>query len=458
MSKIKVQIKERTVLELLEDAKKGDVIDLNDIEQVDLSIITNMINMKKDEVYNKKIEDFKKILKLEYENKIEKLNSEFTLKEVEYDNNYNKAEKEYKDKIKELNQKNENTILQMKLTEENKYNELHNKYELLLSNFDLKINEKENELEAKYSKTINELKNEQKLLESTQSIELEKIKANFELEIEKKLNKQKEEYLESLNKKTEEIDYLKKQKASYNIKQTGEDLESWCDNEVTSYMQNGLLNCKWIKDNKAVKQDGEYTGTKADYIFEIYATKDHNNDELLASVCLDMKDENPDSKYKKANADHYVQLDKNRIKKNCKYAILVSNLEIDKPNVLPIYKVREYDNMYVVRPAYLMTFLNMLTSLTTKFGDLLLTQKLELKEAKEIIKIFDDIKKTYLDKPLESLENEIGKIEKSTENIKKAATDIENTVETIKNSYINKIENKLTKFELQINKKVLKEL
>lgn len=32
-----------------------------------------------------------------------------------------------------------------------------------------------------------------------------------------------------------------------NVKQTGEDLEAWCDNEVNSYMQNGLFNCTWEK-------------------------------------------------------------------------------------------------------------------------------------------------------------------------------------------------------------------
>ena len=52
----------------------------------------------------------------------------------------------------------------------------------------------------------------------------------------------------------------------------------------------------------------------------------YNENELLASVCLDMKDENPDSKNKLKNSDHYSALDKNRNKKGCKYAVLVSTL------------------------------------------------------------------------------------------------------------------------------------
>ena len=34
-----------------------------------------------------------------------------------------------------------------------------------------------------------------------------------------------------------------------------EGLESWCNNEVISYMQNGLFNCTWTKDNEVVKNE-----------------------------------------------------------------------------------------------------------------------------------------------------------------------------------------------------------
>ena len=49
------------------------------------------------------------------------------------------------------------------------------------------------------------------------------------------------------------------------------------------------------------------------------------------------------SKTKKKNADHYNKLDKDRKKKNCEYALLVSELEWDQPNDLPIKKVKEYE-------------------------------------------------------------------------------------------------------------------
>ena len=67
-------------------------------------------------------------------------------------------------------------------------------------------------------------------------------------------------------------------------------------------MQNGFLNCSWHKDNEVVKVEGETSGSKADFIFKIYASEQQYDNELLASVCLEMKDENPNSMHKKKNA------------------------------------------------------------------------------------------------------------------------------------------------------------
>ena len=44
--------------------------------------------------------------------------------------------------------------------------------------------------------------------------------------------------------------------------------------------------------------------------------------------------------------------------------ITVKYLELNQDNDLPIRKVNEYKNMYVVRPGYMVTFLNLITSLS----------------------------------------------------------------------------------------------
>lgn len=538
MSKIKVQIKEKTVLVLLEDAQKGDIIDLKEIQEVDLTTIENVLMEKTESIYQKRMDEAKILMEAEYSNKILEINTnnekeknklinkiseleknkELLIKDHkneiekleltknqekkivvnEKDNIYTELkakydtllkiqendlkikeaeiENKYKNKINELEKNREllikdhkNEIEKIELTKtqekekavnekENMYNQLKVEYDNLLKTQENDMKLKEVEIENKYKNKINELEKNKELLVKDHEIKIDKLKSEYEFDKLKAMNEQKDDFQNKLAKKDEEITLLKRQKSNLNVKETGEDLESWCNNEVSSYMQNGLFNCEWLKDNKAIKNDGETAGTKADYIFKVYASDKHNDDELLAAVCLEMKDENPDSKNKKTNADHYKQLDINRQKKKCTYSVLVSNLELDKSNILPIYKVREYENMYVVRPGYLMTFLNMITSLTTKFSSLLLSEKLELKDAQEIINAFEDIKKTYLDKPLESLEREINKIETSTQSIKTAASNIETSIESIKNSYISKIESKLSKFEIKNQKNVLKKL
>ena len=90
--------------------------------------------------------------------------------------------------------------------------------------------------------------------------------------------------------------------------------------EYENYAQCGFEACSWEKDNLSIKDDGDTKGTKADYIFKVYATKEMRSAELLTSVVCEMKNESPSSTNKKKNADHYAKLDKDRMKKNCEYA------------------------------------------------------------------------------------------------------------------------------------------
>lgn len=482
MKKVSVIVKDKTVLELKENASIGDIIDLKEIESVDTSYLDLIIESGKDKVYEAKLNDVKKAINAENELKLQELRKTIDLNEEKHKRDLKEKEQsvidKYRDEIAKLTQRldsiaqerkseidllksqNDTEKERIKKEESEKYHTLEQKYNLLSNELDSKIKAVKLELENDYIKKIKDL-------ESKQMVELEKkdniIKnkeLSFELEKNKELNKQKDEYEEKLKEKEDTINHLQRAKASMNVKQTGEDLEAWCDNEVTSYMQNGLFNCTWTKDNKTIREEDEAKGSKADYIFKVYANNSHE-EPLLASVCLDMKDENPDSINKKSNADYYKQLDKNREKKNCKYAVLVSNLEMDKPNILPIFKVREYEDMYVVRPAYLMTFLNMITSLTVRFQELILHkegEELKLQAKLKLLEEFEDIKKTYLDKPLESLEKAIVEITKNTENISKAIRNIDEQCDKINRTYISQIFDKIERYELKLNRSIVKKL
>ena len=448
MGKVNVIVKNKSTLELLEDAKSGDVIYLNELNEVDYGQIEALIDSGKDSVYLKKLEEYKRVIDLENQkmltDKVNELNTiivslrnklEVSSKENEHLLKQKEAEveKKYLERITSL----QNQIEKIQLVKTNEINEIKNSHLVEIKDLNNKISNHNVELTYK----------------------LKEKEIEFNLLKEKQLNFIKEEYEGKLKEKDDMINMLQRQKASLNVKQTGEDLESWCNNEVLSYMQNGLFNCRWIKDNEVIKDEGEAKGSKADYLFKIYASEECSEDELLTSVCMDMKDENPDSSNKKSNADYYKQLDKNRIKKNCKYALLVSNLETDKPNDLPMFKVNEYKDMYVVRPAYLMTFLNMIASLTSRFATLVKADKqskLDLKNSIELSNQFDELKNTYLDKPLEGLEKNVLDILKQSEVIINAGNKVNEACNKIVSSYINQIRDKLSKFEIKIAKEYKK--
>lgn len=421
----------------MKNSKESDINQLKTQNELDksnlLSAAKEQFSIKEDEL-NKTISDLKK--------------------EIEVLKGTQKAE------IERIKSENETEKTKLQQSESEKLSQLQNKYDVLNSEVESKVTQAKNEVVRDYEHKISEINSQNQLVLAGKDAEIKNLGYEFEIKKSKVLQDQKDMYDQTIREKDEMISNLQRAKASMNVKQTGEDLEAWCDNEVTSYMQNGLFNCTWEKDNKVIKEEGESKGSKADYIFRIYASELHKEDEELASVCMDMKDENPDSVNKKSNTDYYKRLDKNREKKKCKYAVLVSNLEMDKPNVLPIFKVNGYDDMYVVRPAYLMTFLNMIASLTTKFADIIMDQENEisLKTKFALMQEFDDIKKTYLDNPLGMLKKAINEITKNSNNIRTAVQNIDSQCDKINESYINQIQAKIGRFELKLNSKITKKL
>ncbi len=504
--KIEVIVKDKTMLELMSDAKKGDIIDLRDVVEIDSSIIEKLIDEGKDKVYQAKLADVSEKHKSEvsalmadrekaiairesetkdfFNNKIREI-TEANTKNVEYlKEEIAKKDAEFKalnDKIKDLISLKEKEIDSKYL---NDINALKNEIDILNTTKKSDLESITKEYELKLSKEIDEKKQkeefyllkfeqmkeasstlitnavastEKKYLDQVNELKttIEKNKSVYELEKNKELTAQKEGFDSKIRKLEEEISSLKRTKAELSVKAIGEDLEGWCNSQMESYMQTGFQTCTWDKDNKVVKDEGESKGSKADYIFKVFATPEFNENEVLTSVCLDMKDEDPNSTNKKTNADHYKQLDNNRKKKNCKYAVLVSSLEADNPNILPIYKVREYEDMYVVRPAYMITFLNMITTLTQKFGNLILAKKAEdikFEEKQELIEKFSKAKKTYLEEPLNKLINRVSDILSQSEKLDKVSESIKKDCGEIQRMYIDEIEKKIEKFEIELGK------
>ncbi|WP_369024710.1 hypothetical protein [Mycoplasma capricolum] len=59
MSSVKFRIINKYQIQLLEDANKGSIIDLNKADQIDLSIISDQINNHKDQIYLEKLKQEK---------------------------------------------------------------------------------------------------------------------------------------------------------------------------------------------------------------------------------------------------------------------------------------------------------------------------------------------------------------------------------------------------------------
>lgn len=421
MAKItQVTIVNSNTLRLDVDAKQGDEINLVDIVRVDSSFINKLIDENKEIELNKRIKELKEKLELDAINKI------------------NSATELLKKENIELNSKIESIKKEVEASIKLSYIE--------------QINDLQNE--------INKVKNEKALLESNKENLIKEVNLKHELQTLEKINNLKEEYTEQLKKAEQTINDLRLSKSAQNVKRIGEELENWCNTEYENYAQCGFETCTWEKDNIAIKNEDEVKGTKADYIFKVYASNKFIDAELLTSVACEMKNESPTSTSKKKNSDHYNKLDKDRKKKNCEYALLISELEWDQPNDLPIRKVKEYEKMYVVRPQYFITFLSIVTAMSKKFKDLILEEIKEQEKFKDVNVIkseFEKFKSDLLDKPLAKLEKELGNMINDANKIKEYSDKIIDAASTLINKTLKDIENKVNGFKIdRLTKKISK--
>jgi hypothetical protein len=158
--------------------------------------------------------------------------------------------------------------------------------------------------------------------------------------------------------KDEEITLRKDMKLKLSTKMVGENLEKHCENQFNILRATAFQNAEFDIDGKAVKEIGEEKGTKGDYIFR---ESDSNGTEFI-SIMFEMKDEMDSTTKGKKNEDFLEKLDKDRKKKNCEYAVLVSMLESgnDLYDNGIVDKSHRYEKMYVVRPQFFIPIITLL--------------------------------------------------------------------------------------------------
>lgn len=448
MAKIKnVTIVDAHTLRLDVDAKKNDEIDLNDLQTVDTTLLIQRINEQRDVEYQRRLEEFKKA---QEENFVARLNEQGARKDQEISKLQGELTRQrlaIDHELRSIHQQ-EILVLEKKIVQiENELTHAQEKSEAQLSAALLK---QKDGLSGQLNQLQLDLQNKE-----NQLVTLEK---EYRLRATLDLQKQETEYKEEILNLNNKIANLQRDKSSLNIKKMGENLEKWCDNEYQQYAQIGFFNCRWSKDNTVIKSEGETKGSKADYLFEVFDNEAHAH--LLTKVVCEMKSEDEESIHKKKNEDHYKKLDTDRQKKGAKYALLISELEWDSANDVPIRKVRDYEDMYLVRPPYFMTFLSIINTLTNQYGAILQQKMVELEsfqDQQEIIDEFEKMKKDLFEKPIIKLESKLGEIAGKSEKIKTLAEDINDMATILLTDELNKIMKRIADYRIQkISKKVAK--
>ena len=315
MKKTKVSIKDENTLVLLENADKGDIIDLTSLHDVDIdtSMIQSVVNSIKKDQFNAELKKQADVIERDYIHKL-------SLRERDLADAAKEELREKETKIRELDV------------------ELRNIAEKADRETELKILKEKQKIEEQYQKHLKEKEDE-----------LNKIKSDKELSEEKLKNE--------LKTSQNELVLHKEMRTKMSTKMIGESLELHCENEFNRIRSIAFPNAQFWKDN-----DISQWGTKGDYI---YREMDDQGNELL-SIMFEMKNEIDTTATKKKNSDFFKKLDKDRKEKKCEYAVLVSLLEKDNEYYDDIVTVHDYKLMYVIRPQHFITIIGFLRQANTK--------------------------------------------------------------------------------------------
>ena len=223
----------------------------------------------------------------------------------------------------------------------------------------------------------------------------EKIKNNLDkVELQNELSEKslKMRYEIQLKERDDLIERLRDMKIKLSTKMVGESLEHHCENEFNRLRATAFPNAYFDKDNDAS------FGSKGDYIFRDF---DCEGNEIV-SIMFEMKNECDSTSNKKKNEDFLKELNKDRIEKNCEYAVLVSLLESENDlfNGGIVDFSYRYPKMYVVRPQCFLPIISLLRNASLKS----LEYKSELAAIKE-----QNIDITNFENSLELFKDSFGK-------------------------------------------------
>lgn len=229
--------------------------------------------------------------------------------------------------------------------------ELETQKESELSGMKSKISNAELEKKLAVTEAINEIEKERdELAGELKSKDTEKLL--LETALKEKYSAELQTKDDIIKMKDEEIAFRKDMKAKLSTKMVGETLEQHCETEFNKLRATGFQNAYFEKDNDTK------TGSKGDYIYR--ETDEVGND--IISIMFDMKNEGDETATKKKNVDFLRELDKDRVEKDCEYAVLVTLLEAENDlyNTGIVDVSHKYPKMYVVRPQFFIPMITLL--------------------------------------------------------------------------------------------------
>lgn len=321
---------------------------------------------KRETEYNEKLELQKELVtkdlmgkatvKLnEQKAEIESLKNQLKLVEKEHENELNLKTSSLKEEINTLNAIRQGEIDKITASKDIEISELKSKANATVLDLKSKIeilNQQvkngDTEKELAVNKAISELK-------ETKDLEINKAKNELEIyksEMANKFDSMKDSYEQQLSAKQELVDYYKDFKTKMSTKMIGESLEQHCANEFNKNRMGMFRNAYFEKDNEVVE------GSKGDFVFRDF---DEDGVEII-SIMFEMKNETDTTSTKHKNEDFFDKLDKDRNRKKCEYAVLVSLLEGDSElyNEGIVDVSYRYPKMYVIRPQFFIPLITLL--------------------------------------------------------------------------------------------------
>lgn len=333
--------------------------------------------------------------------------------------------------------------------------EKKNEIELAVNKYKNLIDQQNNEKITELKLSIEKKQNQLNLLEQQFNLFKQQTNDQLKLAIEQNTVSLNKKHFDEITQLQNEINKLKRNEAIKQVQHIGAELENWCLNQYQNYANCGaFVNTTFLRDNEVVDR------TKADFIFKVYGDK-IEEEQLLTSICLEMKTEHIDSKVRQKNSDFYTKLDKDRKNKKCEYAILVTELENERDFIW--YQINEYEKMYVVRPQYLFHMLSLIYNISHKYKNIrddLLKKRVELNEnqdLKEIYERLDQLKEYLLNKVSTKVINGVNKLFEQLRLISKHSDTAKRICESEIQNTINKMCHEIDNFKLENNNFVFNE-